>query len=348
MLGGPKVKVLSMRSMRCWIIVMTISVAGCGNDGAEKVDIRSVDLRVPIGRLDRELFSSDPANIAAASRRAYAEHGEFYRTYVEDILQGVPLHNPELPVMLNAFLQDPDWRSVQHGVDSVLGDLSTEQRQLEDAFKRLQVLFPDSIVPRIITFNSGFNYGIYPTDSVLGIGLEWFIGSDHPVIGMLAPEAFPKYVKDRMRPEMLVPSAVKGWLLVHYARDTRGADVLTNLVEVGKAMALLDVLLPDTDKALKVAFTREQLSWCEENEYRIWRDIVSRDQLFSRQADAVGRLMNDGPYTHGLPQESPGHIGEWIGYRMVRAYLDANPRTTFEQLFAIDDPRVVLKHYKPR
>ena len=323
-------------------------VAACIGSGHADIPIDDVPLHVEIGRLDRDLFRASPDSMQAMSRKAYADYGEFYRTYIEDILQGAPLEDPRLTLVLGRFVNDPDWSSTQWAVDSVLGDLEPQRIQFEEAFKRLKVLFPDSLVPRIITFNSGFNYGIYPTDSVLGVGAEWFIGKDHPVIGYLAPDAFPQYVKDRMRPEMLVPSAIKGWLLVHYTRDIRGADVLTNLVEAGKVLALLDAMLPDVPPALKFAFGQEQFKWCEANEYTIWKEIVSKEQLFSKSADDIGRLMNDGPFTNGYPHGSPGHIGEWIGYRMVSSYMKDNPTLTFEQLFAIEDPRLILKSYKPR
>ncbi len=320
----------------------------CTGDGHTDLPIEDIQLHVHIGRLDHDVFHTAPDSLRAMSLKASAEYGTFYRTYVEDILQGTPLEDPRLPLMLRTFATDPDWSLAQQAVDSLLGDLEPQRQTFEDGLKRLEVLFPDSLTPRIIAFNSGFNYGIYPTDSVLGIGLEWFIGKDHPVIGYLAPEAFPQFVKDRMRPEMLVPSALKGWLLVHYTLDIRGEDVLTNLVETGKVMALLDALLPDTDPALKFAFTKEQLAWCEANEYNIWKDIVAKDQLFSKSAEDIGRLMNDGPFTSGLPHESPGHIGEWIGYRMVKAYMADNPKLTFQQLMGVTDPRVILKSYKPR
>jgi len=328
--------------------VFSILFTACSGDGPGDAPVRPVDLDLRIGRLDRDLFHAPPDSMAAASLRAYAMHGEFYRVYVEDILQGAPLEDPRLPLVLTRFTRDPDWSSAQEAVDSVLGDLAPERRLFQEAFGRLKAYFPDSVVPRIVAFNSGYNYGIYPTDSVLGIGLEWFIGADHPVVGMLAPEAFPRFVKERMVPEMLVPGAVKGWLLVRYARDTRGMDVLTNLVETGKVMALLDALLPGVEPHLKYAFTKEQLAWCEANEFEVWKSIVAGDLLFSRKGADVGRLMNDGPFTNGFPRESPGHIGEWIGHRMVRAYLKENPGTTFAQLFAMDDPRAILKHYKPR
>ena len=280
--------------------------------------------------------------------RFQAEFGDFWRIYVEDILQAAPANDPRLPLMLTSFTMDPDWSSAQQAVDSVLGDLEPQRRDLQDAFKRMMVFFPSTHAPKVIAFNSGFNYGIYPVDSILGVGVEWFIGTEHPVIGYLSPDAFPQYVKDRMLPEMLVPAAVKGWLLVSFTRDIRGADLLTNLVETGKVMALLAALLPDTDPAQVFAFNKAQLARCEANEYMMWQEIVGEELLNSKKEDVIRRSMNDGPFTSGFPRESPGHVGEWIGYRMVKSYMVANPDMDFEALFAMDDTRAVLKHYKPR
>ncbi len=343
-----KGNVSRMLPSKAMLIPVVALFAGCGGDGELDIDTSGVPLDLRIERLDRALFDAPPDSMQVVSLKAYATYGEFYRIYIEDILQGAPLEDPRLPLVLRSFVSDPDWRSVQQAVDSLLGDLEPQRKEFENAFKRLKVIFPDRSIPRVITFNSGYNYGIYPTDSVLGIGLEWFIGSDHPVVGFLAPEAFPQFVKDRMIPDMLVPSAMKGWLLVHYTNDIRGADVLTNLVETGKIMALLDAVLPEKKAHLKYAFTPEQLAWCEENEYLIWREIVSNEMLFSKNAKHIGRLMNDGPFTSGLPRESPGHIGEWIGHRMVAAYLERNVGTDIPALFEMDDPRAILKEYKPR
>jgi len=337
----------SYRSWAAFLVACSLWTA-CGGERHTELPIDEVSLAVEIGRLDRDMFLSTGDSAKAKSLKAYATYGEFYRTYIEDILQGAPLEDPRLAMVLTRFTTDPDWMSVQRAADSVLGDLEPQRQDFEAAFKRLKVLFPDSLTPRIVAFNSGFNYGIFPTDSVLGVGVEWFIGKDHPVIGYLAPESFPQYVKDRMRPEMLVPSAVKGWLLVHYTRDIRAEDLLTNLVETGKVLFLLDALLPGTDPALKFAFSKEQLAWCEAHEYDIWKDLVAKDELYSKKLEDIGRWMNDGPFTNGLPRESPGHLGEWLGYRMVKAYMEDNPDLSIPQLLALDDPRVILKTYKPR
>jgi len=338
----------SPRQAKTVLIAMLAMVAGCTNAPSDALPVPKQPTPVVIERLDRDLFHAPPDSMASTSLRAYARYGDFYRVYIEDILQGAPIGDQRLPLVLHRFVRDPDWSEAQRAVDSVLGDLAAEEALFTSAFARLKAAFPDSLTPRVIAFNAGYNYGIFPTDSVLGVGVEWFIGKDHPVIGYLAPEAFPQYVKARMEPAMLVPSAMKGWLLVHYTRGIDGEDLLANLVETGKVLALLDALLAELDLHLKLAFSPDQLAWCEANEYEIWKQLVAGNQLFSKKPEDIGRWMSDGPFTNGLPRESPGHIGEWIGLRMVQAYRKANPELTFAQLLALRDDQAVLRAYKPR
>ncbi|MFZ1687233.1 MAG: hypothetical protein WAU70_07425 [Flavobacteriales bacterium] len=328
------------------VVVFSLLLTACTGESHKTIEPVPVD--VELVRLDHAVFRTAPDSMAGTCLRMQAELGPFWQLYVEDILQAAALDDPRLPLALNTFTSDPDWMEAQAAIDSVFGDLSIQRADMQQAFGRLKAVFPDSITPRVIVFNSGFNYGLYPTDSDLGIGAEWFIGPEQKVISYLAPESFPQYVKDRMRPDMLAPGAVKGWLMVHWLRDVRGEDLLTNLVEVGKVMVLLEMVMPDTDPLLRFAFTSEQLKWCEGNEYMMWQKIVNDELLFSKEEKAVGRILNDAPFTNGFPRESPGHVGEWIGYRMVQAYMADNPDLTFAQLFALTDAKEILKTYKPR
>jgi hypothetical protein len=335
------------------LLLLTIGSASllllaCGNPDRRAPAAPPPDLHLKVERLDQDLFAMADDTAGNFNLRLYAKYGEFYRLYVERVLQAAPFDDPRLPLALSHFVHEPDWVNVQRTADSVLGDMSGQEAEFNEAFGHLKQYFPDSLTPRIIAFNSGFNYGVLPTDSVLGFGVEWFVGRDSPVVQYLSPDIFPQYRKDRMRPEMLVPSVVKGWLQVHYTRDVRGADLLTNFIVIGKVMALLDALLPETDASLKFAYTPKQLKWCEDNEFNVWKEIVAKELLYSKDNKQIDRFMSDGPFTSGFPRESPGHIGEWIGYQMVEGYLEKNPDVTFAQLFAMHDPQAILKTYKPR
>jgi hypothetical protein len=330
------------------VFLSTILLVTACNGGSHTPAAPVADVRIDLERLDHDLFNTARDTASNFSLGLYARYGEFYKDYVEHVLQAAPIDDPRLPIALTRFVMDPDWSAMQQRADSMLGDMEPQRADFQQAFGRLKGFFPDSFVPRIVVFNSGFNYGVIPTDSVLGVGVEWFVGKDSKVVGYLSPETFPQYMKDRMRPEMLVPSAVKGWLQVHYTKDVRGEDLLTNLVEIGKVMYLLDALLPETNPALKFAFTNDQLKWCEDNEFNVWKELIANQQLYSKKTEDIDRLLNDGPFTNGFPRESPGHIGEWIGYRLVKSYMDGHDDLSMTQLFQNADPQSVLKSYKPR
>jgi hypothetical protein len=303
---------------------------------------------VHIERLDQDIFRTHPDSFHAGSLRLYAQYGEFYRTYVEDILRAAPMDHPRLPTVLAQFATDSDWLLAQAAVDSIFGDMAPQEEEFAEAFAYLRSYLPNAQVPRIVAYHAGYNFGIFPTDSVLGVGVEWFIGPEHEVIGFLAQESFPRYLKRHMHPKMLVPSGMRGWLMVHYLKDATGQDLLTHMVEAGKVMALLRDVLPNTADTLLFACTSDQLRWCEENEFPVWQQLVRDELLFSKKREDVGRMMNDGPFTNGFPHESPGHLGEWIGYRMVRSYQERNPKVSYSELFALPDASSVLRAYKPR
>lgn len=312
------------------------------------IDINDQELELDWVRLDQELFGHSDLEMPAKCIYLQERVGGFFKLYVEDLLRLAPIDSPQLPAMLIGFTNDPDWRNAQNQVDTVLGQLALERLQMTDAFKRLRVLYPDAVVPQVVLFNAGFNYGVVPLDTVLGVGVEWFIGSDKEVIKYLAPENFPQYLKDRMNPEMLVPSAIKGWLLAHYASDVSGQDVLEHLIARGKVLVLLEALIPESAEHDQLAFTKEQLLWCEENAFEMWQELIRSEMLYSKKAEDIGRFMNDGPFTNGFPRESPGHIGEFIGKRIVQSYWEANPDLDLLDVLNEPDAQSFLRTYKPR
>lgn len=329
-------------------IGLLMALAGCGGCGTATVDTPGVDLPVRIDRLDHELFHAPPEAVRAACDAAHLRHGEFFALYVEEILRLCAVGDPLLPRHMARFSLSEPGQLAQQAIDTVFGDLERERLVFKRGLERLHVLFPDSTIPRLVGYNAGFAHRFFVTDSVLGFGLEWFLGADHPIVTMLPPESFPGFVRVRMEPHALVSTALKGWLLVHYARPLGGEDLLTNMVEAGRVLHLLETLLPEVPEHVRVDMTPAQLAWCTANEAMIWREVLTKEMLFSTRASDIGRLMNDGPFTNGFPRESPGQLGHWIGLRMVRAYVEANPRTTPAELFALEDPRLFLKHYRPR
>jgi hypothetical protein len=71
--------------------------------------------------------------------------------------------------------------------------------------------------------------------------------------------------------------------------------------------------------------------------------------LFSVDQNQIMKFLSDGPTTNGFPKESPGAIGQWLGWKIVEAYVKNNPAITPEQLMKEQDYKKILhdSRYKP-
>ena len=51
-----------------------------------------------------------------------------------------------------------------------------------------------------------------------------------------------------------------------------------------------------------------------------------------------------------MPEESPGRIGWWVGWKLVDSYMKSNPDVTINQLFLERDCKKILtlSGYKPQ
>ena len=71
-------------------------------------------------------------------------------------------------------------------------------------------------MPDVVWMPSGFNFAVYPGPDWLAVGLDWFMGAEHPMHAELPPTKFPAYRLARMRPDRMASEAMIGWLLVTY------------------------------------------------------------------------------------------------------------------------------------
>ena len=116
-------------------------------------------------------------------------------------------------------------------------------------------------------------------------------------------------------------------------------------------MYLKDVLLPDYSDAEKMGYTPEQIKWCEENESYMWRYFIEGELLYSADQKLVTRFINPAPFSKfylEIDNESPGQVGAWIGWQMVRSYMENN-KVPVADLLKTDAKEIFSKSkYKPK
>lgn len=337
--------------LRVTASVVAFSWIGC--DTASIKDERSVEgveqealIDVTIGRLDRELFNAPLDSLPSVIDSARQRYGGYSDVYFINILR---IGDPSLasfPSQLKLFLTDIDMRKLYDDAQRTFGDLAPQQAVLSDALNRYHRIWPDSIVPQVVADISGLNYGIVVTDSAVGIGLDMFLAHDYPMYPAIG---VPHYMMRQMVPHQLAPQAMNAWVGSMYETVLPQKDMLARMVFHGKVLLAADTLMPDLPDSALIGFMKEQMDWCKASEGRVWRHMVENNLLFSTDEMMITKWTEPAPFVPGIPRESPGRLGRWVGWQMVRAYAAKHPDLSLTDIMTTD-AEVILSDsgYRPK
>jgi uncharacterized protein YjaZ len=99
---------------------------------------------------------------------------------------------------------------------------------------------------------------------------------------------------------------------------------------------------------LKTGYTKNQLEVCYKNEETIWSYFVQNDLLYVSDPSILKDYMNDAPKTEAFGAESPGFIGQFVGWQIVKKWMGKNEKVTLQQLMEAN-PKMIFDQakYKP-
>lgn len=336
-----------MNIARGLLVLLIVGLFISCTESRWKVDTSSIDYQGEILRLDEDLFAYENGVSQKELLTLEDKYGDFLNVYMSQIMQVGLIENPMTANLFSRFLANSDWQELQEIIDEKHPNLDKESAELENAFKRYAVLFNETDLPQITAFNSGFNVGIYPDSANLGIGLEWYSGNDLEMLNRLPPDLFPQYKRDKMMPEFMTINALKGWLYNRYQNAENGDNLLNRMAFSGKLNYIAAAIMENTSDRVVLNYTSDQIEWCKRQEYEIWKFFLEKELIFSHEGMEVDKMMSDGPFTPGMPPESPGGVGNYIGYQMVKSYMDKNKNATMVDLINMKNDRELLNNYKP-
>lgn len=326
------------------LLVLSWFIFGCGNNHSE-IDTSAIQLDIKVNRFEQELFSySKITDVEVSTLKK--KYDPFFTHFIENIISISEVNDPSVYYYLNAFKSDAYVLDVQKKVDSVFVDFSSYQEQLTESFKLYQHYFPKKNIPEIITFTSGFNYAVVTDTVYLGIGLDMFLGNDYKAYTQLG---LPQYKIANMTKEHLVTSAVLAWISTEFELNESNADLLTEMIHQGKLLYVLDKLTPFEEEYIKLGYAKEQLEWCENNEKQVWFYFVDNELFYTKETKEIIKFMGEAPFVQGFPEGSPGKVGQWVGLKIVKAFMENNTKATLQDLFNEKDAQKILSlsKYKP-
>lgn len=338
-----------MPQLRIFMLLIAASLLASCEHSRLDVDVSGVEIEpVKIKRMEQDLFSLGPDSLGAQSQQMLDKYGQFYTRFITSFINDGGLTDSTYGYNLMQFISDKDMRSVYDDCMKQYPDLSWLEKDITDAFRRYKYHFPKENLPAVASMMSGFNYSIINIENTLGIGLEMYMGQEYKYYQMLV-DPIPLYRRKNMRREYILPDCLKGWMMTRYRMDMAKTDFLSHIIYQGKLYYAVDAMIPGASDTLKIGYTGEQLDWCNRNEGRVWAYFLERKLLYTTDNAEIMKYITEGPFTAAISKDAPAQIGTWLGWQIVRSYMNKNPEVTLEQLMNEKDAQriLTLAKYKP-
>ena len=317
--------------MKLFLLSIVCSFLFWSCDQKSKVEktIEETPVDIKVERFDKQFFETAPKDLSKLKK----QYPYFFSPQINDT------------VWLNK-MSAPIWREVYTEVQKKYPTTEVIQNDVEALVQHMKYYFPKAKTPKVITLISDMDYtnkAIY-TDSLVIISLELYLGKEHKFY------QFPKYLKQNFEERQMMPDVVKSFAATKIKAPS-DKNLLSQMIYFGKELYLKDILLPDYTDAEKMGYTPEQIVWCQENESYIWRYFIEREMLFSDEQKLTSRFIDPAPFSKfylEIDNDSPGQVGSWIGWQIVRSFMENND-VTVDQLLKTDAKEIFEKSkYKPK
>ena len=310
-----------------------------------RVNTSSISADIQIKRLEADLFSPDPSDIPSGIPELREKYGGFLQLFSYVINAG-DINDPEFSDLLLSFVTDKLNNEVYAAVMKLYPEITPIEEEIEDAFRHYLWHFPDKRIPTVITCITGFNNSIITGDSVIGIGLDRYLGRDcsyYPQLGIY------RYISARMNNYNIVPDCIYGWGATEWDFDAMkypAGNVMAEMIHEGKLKYFEKCMLPEINDTVVFGFTEDQMKFCRNNERQMWQYLIEHDLLFSTDQFTIRKLTDEAPFTSYFTSESPGRAAVWLGFRIVESYMMKNREISLETLMDNTEIQGIIERAK--
>jgi len=350
------VKSIMRLSISSLLILVLIS---CHNSG-DKPNVSDIKVDVNVLRFDKDFFAMDTSRLPQSLTNLHKKYPSFLSLYSE-FLSPINLmvkqegKTYEEAALIYYRTIKPLYEAVQRKY-SKLDNIGSD---LEKSFKYVKYYYPSFKIPTVVASVESFNpddpnevYGTLFYHDTLIISLQMFMGKDFEGY---SNTLYPDYLRRRFDDEFIVPNSIRVIANNIYPDTSESAPLIEQMIERGKQWYLLDKFLPDTPDSLKTGYTKSQTEFVEKNEGNIWGEFLkSTPDPYTIEQERLKNYLGEGPFTQDMPHDlegngTPGNIGQWIGWRIVKKFAEKNPKMDVKEVLATPARKIFQEaKYKPK
>jgi len=331
-----------------FLFILTFGLLSCQNDRWE-IPADQFTVKREWKRFDQDLYRLTNKEVDTAKwNQLESNYPRFLPLYTQGIMRFGTPKQVKTVEQFQDFVNDTDIASLIEDVSEAYPkeSLQAEKFNLDQAFSRFKYFFPERTVPAVYTFLSALTYHTVVDDSLLGIGLDMYLGKEYSVY----PKAgIPKYKFKHFEQKYLVADAMRAWVVSEFPLKG-GGNLLEQMIYHGKVAYLLRALLPNKSEHVLVTYTEKEYDWCLNNEAEIWFHFVDMNLLHNRENHQLRKYLGEAPFIAGFPEGSPGRVGQWLGYQIVKDFMEQKQKLSLQELMNIDNADLILQesNYKPK
>jgi hypothetical protein len=332
------------------VSVLVLTLTSCHQDDHPDVSgIAAGDIHIV--RFDTAFFSLDSNNIVPGLYRINQQYPWFTQDFIGNILGAGPLSDTSRIAFMAARQFLVSYLPVKDSLEIKYRRLDWLEKDLKKGFQYIKYYFPAYALPRkVVAFIGPFDGpGVAVTQYTLAIGLQSYAGKNFSFyLTGKGQDLYPLYISRRFEPEYMNANCVSALAQDIVPDSSENKSLIEQMIIKGRYWWLAGKLLPDAPDSIRTGFTQAQLNWCTGNETAIWGYFLQND-LYTQDPDIIKNYIGEGPKTLGMPDGSPGNIGAWVGWQIVKKYAADHNGIQPEELMRTPIRKIFEESkYKPK
>ena len=334
-----------MKSVTTCLFILILAFLFSCNRNKYNVNIENISLPLEFINLDSILYTTHGGALLKKKNEFLKKDADLFNYTIEYCYHIKTSSDTAFQNGISLFFQDKYIQRLEKVIANKFPPKARKEKELSDGFKRLKYHFPKGNLPlRIAYINSLFTASANSSDQYIAIGLDRYLGKDEKVIKELPSNQFYQWIKEGMDKQYLSRDVILSWLMAHYIGET-SENFASEMIRWGKLLFITHACLPELEEPIIVRYSKKDYTWAINSEGPFWKYLVKEELLFNTREETKQNLLHEGPSSAGLPQESADRMGQFLGYQMVKQYMDKED-ISLENLIKIPY-NTILQSYEP-
>ena len=220
------------------------------------------------------------------------------------------------------------------------------ESEVEDVMRHVIYYFPEFKPTPVVTVLSDVNYRqkVIPTASQLIISIDTYLGKDHELY-----TGINKYQRENLNREQLPVDVAQAYARL-FVKPSMDRALLDHMIYHGKLHYVQELFAPKATGDQLFNYSPEKYVFTVENESQMWRYFIENEMLYDTDSKLLSRFILPAPFSKfylEVDQQTPGGVGRYIGYRMVKSFMENN-QVELETMIDLNAEEIFKRSkYKP-